>query len=148
MIKLRSISWSLGLEFIFGVLLPTIFFGPYIYHLFIDLTRGFLNVDGLISLGGLFGILSLWLVVLLGPNQINAYSFLRWFVITAGISGLAVDLQMVFVIGILPWKNFDPSSVPLRWVLFGDGRFILSLLIAPILVGLKYLPQLLRGTYK
>ncbi len=142
--------WKWG-EFIFGPILATVVILPILLMLFfISAISGPPDVtasDSLIRLAfwlgcfiGMVAIISLWLVVLMGPVRIIRRPFLRWYVITTGILGL---LAAVWIVGFYTVQfvlhRAEPKSNFL-WV------FVPMLFLAgPVAVGLRYLPRLLKG---
>ena len=80
-------------------------------------------------LSGLAGFVSLYVVILFGPQQLHAHPRWRWFVLVSG-------LLAVVVAGGLFVKTYAPG-----YPMLNIGLWIL---IGPFIVGLRYLPSLVR----
>ncbi len=128
------------MEIIFGAILPTIcclpfFSGMLLWSLFSSGMRS-QRADvilGILSFGvPVASILSLWLVVLFGLEQINRHPFARWFILTVGSLGLMEACLFLSSVSVLSWKTV--FSEPFMIALIGS-----------VLVGLRFLPRLLIG---
>jgi hypothetical protein len=137
-------------ELIFGAILPTVLLGPTaaLGMLFLASTLytvlmssptgqtsqafpwgwGMLKLTWT-SLPGMGGIVSLWLLILFGPEQIRQRSWMRWFVIP---TILCAEFVAVFFL----WGKGDTIH---------PSGFALVALIFAMVIGLRYLPALLRG---
>ena len=105
---------------------------------------------GTISVGAVF---SQWCLILFGSEQISQRPFLRLLSIGTGILGLAVALYIVLESVLGEAKEFlihCRSHTLDRF--FGrvlhSSDWVPLVLIGPIAVGLRYLPQLLKGKNK
>ena len=143
--KLRPMTWGRWMEFVFGALIPTVVWGWLAVIALGAVVVGFLGasygwvakIAGLVSMGLIFvplvgGLVALWLLTLYGVEQVNQRSALRWFSILIGIAALILGgWNLVYSIE-SPRKDFT-------------GVLVNISLIGPMIVGLKYLPQLIRG---
>jgi len=141
--KLRSMTGVQWMEFVFGALIPTVVWGWIAVLALAAAVSGFWGVSyglsakiaGLISVSVLLvpligGLACMWFLTLCGVGQLNERPLLRWFSIIVGIAALLLAAQ--FVIGSVKNPRHD------SWV-------INISLVGPMIVGLKYLPQLIRG---
>ena len=156
--KQRPMTWVWWIELILGALLPTMVFGPYLLY-GVAFSLGSHDLSGawmaFVSLGTL---LSLWVLVLLGPGWIHRHPGWRWFTMVMLILGFVVVLYYTKSLLIPEWRAvFNLVSrthvhllmEPVRFgaVLFAfDYRFNTVALLGAVAVGLRYLPQLLRGS--
>ena len=111
---------------------------------------------GVISVGS---VVILGSLIFMGPGKDISHGRVpRWFVTTIGFLGLVIAC-FFFIAGLPGWINLFTSAE--RWTflrylghlnarawyvfLFEDARFVSLGLVGPIVVGLRYLPQLLKG---
>ncbi|MBI3615326.1 MAG: hypothetical protein HY211_02295 [Candidatus Omnitrophica bacterium] len=159
--KLRPMTWGRWAELIFGALFPTVVLGPTaalgmfflvsaLYTVVMSILLGHQalqaltwaqNVFGLVwlSVPGMGGIISLWLVVLFGPEQIHRHPILRRFVISTIV--LAEIAALLFLFGIGTFFNSPLANLKTTWI-------AVFILISSMAVGFRYLPSLLRETSK
>ena len=128
--KVRKLTWPRWVQLIFGAILPTICFSvmlPWGFALAIlQLFGDRKDVRLLVwSAGGLGGLISLWLLILFGAEQICRFPALRWFSIITGFLGLGTASYLLV--------NTPLFSLPAL------------ALAGPVAVGLAYLPALLGG---
>ncbi len=122
----------------------------------------------LLLLSGIFTVgsfISLWLLILYGVNEINRHPRLRLFVIVTAILGLLIAAFFFIWWGLPNWidlfvkKDFNARhgfpEISFKnllnletwgYILFFEGRFLWLVLLCPIVVGLRYLLLLLKGT--
>lgn len=109
------------------------------------------------------GIIALWLLILFGPDQINQRPLLRWFAILTGVPFLVMCIgEITLLIGaffgirvfdlLYPLVQLAPGLLlaQLMGGSFTTGMMTVILVpvvwLGPVVVGLRYLPALLRGS--
>ena len=156
--ELRPMTWGRWVELLVGAIFPTVvlgraaalglfFLGATVWTIVGTLLMGpsshapNFNVlhwgwgmlsNFWISVPGSGGIVSLWLLILFGPEQINQRRWLRLFTLLLVISGEVTSLMLLAGVGSL-FKAGRSESISM-----------MALIIA-MLVGLKYLPGLIKG---
>ena len=139
------------IELIFGAILPTIFLVPSMLYLLAFAVSTFGMPTGnkaYVGVGmsfiGVVAVLALWLLVLLGSDQVNRYPAFRGFILIAGILGLA-DALFVIAVVIPSWVGLFTNDIAITWkYMLEDERSISLILVGPVVVGLRYLPRLLK----
>ncbi|MBI3996421.1 MAG: hypothetical protein HY352_02055 [Candidatus Omnitrophica bacterium] len=129
---MRKLTWINWLELLLGALPATLFFGPATVLLLIGVVPhvwGDVDAIGivLLGIGALACMAALWMVILAGPAWIKQRPVIRWAVIVAGIVGIGFTSFMLML------TVRRPSDLHIVVILGG-----------PIVVGLRYLPSLLR----
>ena len=155
--KLRPMIWVRWVELMFGAFLPTIFIVPFFVTL-LGISLLGISVSGfsaqvipalLLVIIPMGAVVLLWLLILCGPEQINQRPILRWLTLTMDILGFAYVLLFFVPTLFIEWKVvfLRPVSFSFRTIVRGDDwRFLCMGVIGPVIVGLRYLPALLRGT--
>ena len=146
--KRRPMTWGRWVELICGPVLATIIFAPLLFFAAIigTISQKYGWVDFVmwavwlfVSAGGLASIFSLWRLVLLGPEEINRYPPIRRFTIATGFIALAGILVGIYVFLMSTMEKLGGSRY------LGVFLFLLTGLIGPCVIWLRYLPRLLRG---
>jgi hypothetical protein len=143
--KVRRLTVGNWVELVFGALLPTLFWGP---GLLLGLVVSLSSMNSLRALGaasalvgGLLAFAALWIVLLFGPEAVALRPRLRVFVLTAGVIGCLETLGLGRLV------LFAGPSIPMPG--FAGALPVVALLVlAPALVGLRYLGPLLRGGHE
>jgi len=166
-------TWGRWLELLFGVVVPIVTLVPWALEISfaagLGLFEGDLSVMNI--LWGLFyllfgavplgAVLSLGYLILTGVEPVFQRPVLRWPIVVVGILGLL--MAAFFSISVLPtfwgeslrnslgYQRQNASGMTLWmnsfWVLLvEDGRIVLAASIGPMIMGLRYLLKLIRGT--
>ena len=154
----QSLTWGKRLELSFGAIIPTVFMVPV---LLLGIAWAALSFFGMFAAGGAYAggifffsaiavtfgigaVISLWILVLRGPESIARRPRLRWFAIVNILIGLAFGIACLhhrFVLGYRrnPLKINGPFWDVLIEALFEPAIF------GAFFVWLKYLPRLFRS---
>ena len=95
----------------------------------------------------IWSFVSLGLVILFGPEQINVRPKLRRFVLVTGIVGLLFAVYIVIRCApfLRDFTNYGYPATPKGFILFVLPRWKITLTFGgPLVVGFRYLPRLLR----
>ena len=138
--KICPMTWGRWLEILVGALPPTVYVTPLL--LAAATSR---RVPLLWALYGLtlplLAIVSLWCVILFGPEQVNQRPAFRWFILVTGVAGL---LEVFYFAAVILLKSKSLFAGQYGYSPF--FCFLLLALVGPLLVGLRYLPKLIKGT--
>jgi len=142
-------------ELIFGIVLPAVFIVPlFIAFTWVmcmgGLTAGSLSaaIPGLFFIAvPLLALLCLWVLILFGPEQVRRLPFLRWITVITGFLGLTYFFLVFLPTFLIEWNVVwkGPISLSPNAILRGnDWRLLLMGSIGPVVLGIKYLWQLIR----
>lgn len=148
---LRKLTWIGWIEIFIGAILPAICLGRFVLDWFISsmyFVIASVQSDPEVFVGAMFGALIgvigvgalvfLWVLLLMGAEWVNHRPTLRWMIIVFDICGVALSLFLLY--GMVFWKLTHGRIFSWR----EHGAWMV--LIGPVVVGLRYLPSLVRPT--
>jgi hypothetical protein len=150
--KRQRMTIGRWIELIFGAAIPTLWgvvlvFVGVLYGIGALVSGGvFVGLSFLLVAGLGIGVLvTLWLLVLFGPRQMNEHPRLRWLGILTAIPGSALGLFSV-----LHWIGTGSGREKLITPGASFGHNLLNVLmglsiLSAIVIALRYLPVLLKG---
>ncbi len=161
--KLQPMTRGRWVELFFGAVLPAVFVMPVLLWGLGFLLATMLGPEGEYLFNGFFlkvvpglllaaipvaALLCLGLVILFGPDQVCRFPSLRWTTVVTGFLGLIYFFQSFLRPVLIRWSvlggsvSFSPAAIFYR----DDWRLPLVGSLGPVILWLKYLPQLLRRT--
>ena len=138
--KLRRLTPLNIVEVIFGALIPTLLFAPLcLFGLWTGLRVQLDFIYLLVySVFPLLALVTLWTVLLVGPQAVMRKPVFRWYAVLSLLAGVGCTIWYALVSPALYLLDSE-----LSWKYFFSGQMFLSL--GPILVGLRYSWLLIRG---
>ena len=147
----QPMSFGRMVEFFIGIVLPALFEMPFFLATAWNLRIYSATDPGLFLFcvvpSGV--LLCLWVVILFGVEQVRQFYALRWTTVIMGIVGLTYFFLVFLPLFVSEWNlvwrggpvsSFSPESI----MRGGDWRLLLLGAIGPVVLWMKYLPQLLR----
>lgn len=153
----QSLTWGKRLELAFGAIIPTVFMVPI---LLLGIAWSGLLLFGMFAAGGTYAggifffsvvavafgigaVLSLWVLVLRGPEWITRRPGLKWFAVVNILIGLAFGIACLHHRLVLGYRRNPLKIEGPFWDVLIEALFEPAILGA-FFVWLKSLPKLLR----
>ena len=150
--KFRKLTLGMAVEILLGIVLPLLFVVPFfcaIFGLFIELWKmGMFEVTKVLFwVFPMAALGSLWVIILFGPEPVLRRPWLRGICLAFGFLGMAVFFFLFLPTVVIDWRVIIHQPFKFDFQTLSRGELWNLMVIGcsgPVLVGMRYLPVLLK----